>query len=74
VDADIEACSALTGDERLTCWEDLDRKLMEEVAPIVPYLDGTTTQVIGPAVTKWDWDQFSGTIAYSQVAVDPAKQ
>jgi peptide/nickel transport system substrate-binding protein len=74
VDADIEACSALTGDERVTCWEDLDRKLMEEVAPIVPYLDATTTQVIGPAVTKWDWDQFSGTIAYSQVAVDPARQ
>jgi peptide/nickel transport system substrate-binding protein len=74
VDADIERCAALSGDERLDCWQALDEKLMEEVVPLVPYLDATTTDVVGPAVTKWDWDQFSGTIAYSRVAVDPSKQ
>ena len=39
VDADIDACNAIIdGDERNTCWEDLDKKLMEEVVPWVPYL------------------------------------
>ena len=39
VDADIDKCNELLDDERLTCWEDLDKKLMEEVVPWVPYLD-----------------------------------
>ncbi|MCZ7537960.1 MAG: hypothetical protein M5T61_19850, partial [Acidimicrobiia bacterium] len=37
VDADIDACTELIGDERVGCWADLDRKLMEEVVPWVPY-------------------------------------
>lgn len=74
VDADLDACKILAGDERRACYEDLDRKLMEEVVPWVPYLWSTTIQITGPAVTKWDYDQFSGTIAYAHVAVDPSKQ
>jgi peptide/nickel transport system substrate-binding protein len=74
VDADIDRCNELTGDERMTCWQDLDKKLMEEVVPWVPYLDATNVDVIGPAVTKYEYDQFSGEHAGSHVAVDPAKQ
>ena len=70
VDADIDACNVIpVGDERVQCWADLDKKLMEEVVPWIPYLDATATQITGPTVTKWDFDQFSGTIAYAHVAV-----
>ncbi|MCC6222271.1 MAG: hypothetical protein IT201_02125 [Thermoleophilia bacterium] len=70
VDADIDACNEIpVGDERLQCWADLDVKLMEEVVPWIPYLDASATQITGPTVTKWDFDQFSGTIAYAHVAV-----
>lgn len=70
VDADIDACNLIpVGDERVQCWADLDKKLMEEVVPWIPYLDATATQITGPTVTKWDFDQFSGTIAYAHVAV-----
>ena len=74
VDGDIDACGALSGDERRVCFEDLDKKLMEEVVPWVPYLFANNIQITGPAVVKWDYDQFSGTTAYAHVAVDPELQ
>jgi len=74
IDADIDHCNELTEDERLDCWMDLDKKLMEEVVPWVPYLDATNIDVIGPSVTKYEYDQFSGITAYSHVAVDAEQQ
>jgi peptide/nickel transport system substrate-binding protein len=74
VDSDIAKCNGLLGGERKTCWEDLDKKIMETVVPWVPYLDATNVDIIGPAVTKYVYDQFSGTAAYSRVAVDTSKQ
>jgi hypothetical protein len=47
---------------------------MEEVVPWVPYLDATNIDITGPAVTQYDYDQFSGEAAWSKVAVDPSKQ
>ena len=41
-------CNVLRGDERTQCWADLDKKLMEEVVPWVPYLDATPTSVRAP--------------------------
>ena len=74
VDPDIDRCNALADDERQTCWQDLDKKLMEDVVPWVPYLDATNVDIVGPAVTKYEYDQFSGSAAYSRVAVDPEQQ
>jgi peptide/nickel transport system substrate-binding protein len=75
VDADIDACNAIpVGDERLTCWADFDKKLMEEIVPWVPYLDATNVDITGPAVTQYVYDQFSGTVAYSRIAVDASAQ
>jgi peptide/nickel transport system substrate-binding protein len=74
VDADIDACNKALDEERTQCWEDLDKKLMEEVIPWVPYLDATNEDVIGPAVSKYVYDQFSGETAWSKVAVDTSKQ
>ena len=75
VDSDIDKCSELeVGDERLTCWEDLDKKLMEQIVPWVPYLDATNRDVISDAVIGYQYDQFSGEIAWSQIGIDPSKQ
>ncbi len=38
IDADIDAASAKSATTRTTCWENLDRKLMTQVVPWVPYL------------------------------------
>ncbi len=47
---------------------------MEEIVPWVPYLDATNNDVLGPAVTNYVYDQFSGTDAWAHIAVDPSKQ
>jgi ABC-type transport system substrate-binding protein len=77
VDADIDNCKQVDltdAQGALDCWNDLDRKLMEEVVPWVPYLWVTVVTTVSPAVTGWDYDQFAGTTAFSKVNVDPALQ
>jgi hypothetical protein len=74
VDDRIADCAPLTGEERVTCWLELDKYLMEEVVPWVPYLDATNVDILGPAVSAYEYDQFAGEAAFSRVAVDPSKQ
>lgn len=74
VDDDIAECSELTDDERTQCWIDLDKKLMEEVVPWVPYIWANNNTVIAEDVTQWDFDQFSAYNAFAHVAVDTSKQ
>jgi peptide/nickel transport system substrate-binding protein len=74
VDADIDKCNPLSGQERQDCWIALDKKLMEQVVPWVPLMDATAIDLIGPAVTKYDFDQNGSEMGLSHVAVDPALQ
>jgi peptide/nickel transport system substrate-binding protein len=69
VNADIDACIAKIGEDRTTCWENLDKKLMTDVVPWVPYLWSNNVTIVGPKVTHWNYDQFSDGSAYSQVSV-----
>jgi peptide/nickel transport system substrate-binding protein len=69
VDAMYAKCSKLSGSVRTSCWEALDKHLMTDVVPWVPYLWQTPDRITGPSVKHWDWDQFTTTTAYSQVAV-----
>ena len=43
---------------------------MTKVVPWVPYLWRSVTQITGPKVTQWQFDQFSTMTAYAHVAVD----
>jgi len=74
VDKDIDACIPLTGQERTDCWTTLDKKIVEEIAPWVPLMDATAIDLIGPAVTQYDFDQNGTEMALSHVAVDPSLQ
>jgi hypothetical protein len=74
VDADIDACAPLSGEDRTSCYVALDRRITEEVIPWVPYLDANNLNVLGPAVTAYDFDQLAGSIALGHVAVDPERQ
>jgi peptide/nickel transport system substrate-binding protein len=73
VDADIDACQKIPGDQpdqRNQCYADLDKKLMEEDVPWVPYLWAKQVTITAPSLTKWEFDQFSGYISLTQVAVN----
>jgi peptide/nickel transport system substrate-binding protein len=74
VDADIDACSVLSGQERTDCWVALDRKVTEEIVPWVPLMDATNIDLLGPAVTKYDQDAFGTEMSFAHLAVDPSKQ
>jgi peptide/nickel transport system substrate-binding protein len=73
VDADVDACQkipATQADQRNECFANIDKKLMEDVAPWVPYLWAKNITVTGSTVTKWEFDQFSGYLSYTQMAVN----
>ena len=74
VDSDIARCTPLVGDPRVQCWADLDKKLMEQVVPWIPYEFNKQVDVLGPAVTEYDFDQSTGQNSYAHAAVDPSKQ
>ena len=74
VDADIDACGPLSGQERTDCWTALDKKLTEQIVPWIPLMDATNIDLLGPAVTKYGYDQFGAETGLAHVAVDPAKQ
>ena len=51
------------------CYAALDKKLMTQVVPWVPYLWANYTNVISKNVTQWQFDQFSAVTAFAHVAV-----
>jgi peptide/nickel transport system substrate-binding protein len=75
VNDDIDACIDIADDaERLTCWGNLDKTIMEEAVPWIPWLWRNYTNTISDAVTAWDFDQSTGMQAWQNVAVDQSKQ
>jgi len=70
VDAQFDTCNKASGDARATCWIAFDKNLMENVVPWVPYLWATVLTVLNKSVTKYEFDQFSGTISLCHVAVN----
>jgi peptide/nickel transport system substrate-binding protein len=67
---EIDKCTALTGDDRISCWADADKHLMEEVAAIVPYIISDTTNVISSRVANYVYSAFDSQMAYDQVALN----
>jgi peptide/nickel transport system substrate-binding protein len=73
VDADIDACQAIPTtqtDQRTDCFVNLDKKLMEQDVPWVPYLWTKNVTITASSMTKYEFDQFSGYLSFTQVAVN----
>ena len=71
VSADIENCQKVTEPaERTTCFADLDKKLMEQAVPWVPYLWNKVVYITAPSVTRYEYDQSSGEISFVNTAVN----
>ena len=72
VDDQMAECSNLTGDERVSCWADIDRLLMEEVVPFVPYVFDNNVDITSQRVVNYTFDQFAGLAAWDKMALDPS--
>lgn len=71
VDDDIDRCVAVAeAEERTDCWTALDRKLMTEVVPWIPYLEANKLIVTSDAVEPYEFDQFSGEISFAHIGID----
>jgi peptide/nickel transport system substrate-binding protein len=69
IDPQADRCSRLVGSSRTTCYANIDRTLMTRVVPWVPYLWNKNVYIIGPNVTRWNFDQSTGYPALAHVAV-----
>jgi peptide/nickel transport system substrate-binding protein len=73
INDDIDACQKIANDQpdqRNQCFADIDKKLMETAPPWAPYLWAKNVTITGNTVTKWEFDQFSGYLSYTQMAVN----
>jgi len=68
-ESQIAKCTPLTGDPRVRCYADLDKYLMEQVVPWVPYLFDNDVVVVSSHVTNYAFDQFAGLPALDHLAV-----
>jgi hypothetical protein len=69
VNGDIDKCAVKLGQDRITCWENIDKKLMTQIVPWVPYLWPNNVFIVAPNVTHWNYDQFTDGPAYSLVSM-----
>jgi peptide/nickel transport system substrate-binding protein len=73
VNSEIDACQEIPNtqaDQRNQCYADLDKTLMEGAVPWVPYLWAKNITITGTTVTKFEFDQFSGYLSITQMAVN----
>jgi peptide/nickel transport system substrate-binding protein len=50
MDPQIEKCFPLSGDARTQCWADLDKYMMENIAPVVPLIFSNVTNIVSSRV------------------------
>lgn len=68
VDDKIDECLGLPiGDERVTCWAELDQQVMEEVVPWIPFLFDNDVDIPGPRIQNYTYDSSAGLMALDQV-------
>jgi len=67
---DIKACQeSPLGAEQDQCWADLDVKVMEEIAPLIPRRFPNDVDVLGERIVNYAYDQFSGIGAITHMAL-----
>jgi ABC-type transport system substrate-binding protein len=69
IDKAADTCRAKVGAPRVNCYALIDRTLMTQVVPWIPYMWANTVNILGPNVTQWQFDQSSGLTSLAHVAV-----
>jgi peptide/nickel transport system substrate-binding protein len=69
VDSQVNSCESQLGSPRMQCWANLDKYVMQNVVPVVPYLWHTLLTITGQDVTHFEADPFSTSTSFTQVAV-----
>ncbi len=74
VDDRINRCMATPGSDQLECWIGLDRYLMEEVVPSIPFMQTRAAAVVSQRVASFSYDQFAAVLALDRMALVPGSE
>ncbi len=55
MDSQIKACFPKEGQERLQCWSDVDKYMMEQVVPVVPLIFSNVTNIVSSRVRGFQY-------------------
>jgi peptide/nickel transport system substrate-binding protein len=69
MDPQIKACFPLTGNDRVTCWSNADKYLMENVAPIIPLLFSNSVYITSDRIVNYVYSSYNDAPSLSQMAV-----
>ena len=69
IDSQLNQCIPTQGDARQTCYANIDKFLMENVVPWVPYRFANEVVITSKRVLNYNLDDFAGWIALDQVAL-----
>ena len=68
-DTQLDQCVSALGDQRQTCYEGVDKYLMEQVVPWVPYRFANQVGITSKRVVNYHVDASTGWISLSLVAL-----
>jgi peptide/nickel transport system substrate-binding protein len=74
VDDQFAKCAPLTDDERVQCYADADKYLMENVVPWVPTRFPNAITISSERIINYSFDQFCGCDALDHFAIAPEAQ
>jgi peptide/nickel transport system substrate-binding protein len=69
IDAQLNSCIATQGAQREQCYANVDKTLMEEVVPWVPYRFANQVVITSKRILNYHLDASTGWISLSQVAL-----
>jgi peptide/nickel transport system substrate-binding protein len=69
INKDLDKCQATLEAARFTCYAALDKKVMTDVVPWMPWMWTNYVNLISKNVTQWNFDQFGTITAFAHVAV-----
>jgi peptide/nickel transport system substrate-binding protein len=68
-DTQLNQCVSVQGDDRQTCYEGVDKYLMEQVVPWIPFRFANQTGITSPRTLNYHMNASSGWISLSLVAL-----
>jgi len=70
IDDQLATCgSTPVGEERITCWADIDKTIMEDVVPVIPWLFDKDVDLVGDRIVNYTYDQSAGLMSLDHVAL-----
>jgi hypothetical protein len=70
LDPVFDKCTVLpVGQERIQCWADSDKAIMEDAVPVIPWLFDKDVDLTSSRLLNYTYDQAAGMMSLDHVAL-----